>query len=133
MAAATFATGAYAAWGSTFYQRVRGMSLKEANDSIGLLLAVAGLIGIALGTFLADLLRKYTRRAYLLLPAVVVLAVGSRWVSLGILDPARTPFAQLPVRGLGPDGDGPRAVEHGHGQRRAGQPPRRRATPCSSS
>ena len=43
MAAATFATGAYAAWGSTFYQRVRGMSLKEANDSIGLLLAVAGL------------------------------------------------------------------------------------------
>ncbi len=67
MAAATFATGAYAAWGSIFYQRVRGMTLKEANDSIGILLALAGLIGIALSTFVADLLRKYTRRAYLLL------------------------------------------------------------------
>ena len=47
MAAVTFATGAYAAWGSTFYQPVRGMSLKEAKDSIGVLLAVAGLVGIA--------------------------------------------------------------------------------------
>lgn len=90
MAAATFATGAYAAWGSTFYQRVRGMSLKEANDSIGLLLAVAGLIGIALSTFLADWLRKYTRRAYLLLPAAVVL-LSVPLGMLGILSPARTP------------------------------------------
>ncbi len=89
MAAATFATGAYAAWGSTFYQRVRGMSLKEANDSIGILLAVAGLIGIALSTVVADLLRKYTRRAYLLLASLVVLASVPLGIA-GILDPART-------------------------------------------
>jgi MFS family permease len=88
MAAATFATGAYAAWGSTFYQRVRGMSLKEANDSIGVLLALAGLVGIALSTFLADWLRKYTRRAYLLLPAGVVLISVPLGI-LGILDPVR--------------------------------------------
>jgi MFS family permease len=88
MAAATFATGAYAAWGSTFYQRVRGMSLKEANDSIGILLAVAGLVGIALSTFLADWLRKYTRRAYLLLPAAVVMAAVPLGI-FGILDPDR--------------------------------------------
>jgi MFS family permease len=88
MAAATFATGAYAAWGSTFYQRVRGMSLKEANDSIGILLAFAGLIGIGLSTFLADLLRRYTRRAYLLLASTVVLASVPLGIA-GILDPAR--------------------------------------------
>ena len=35
MAAVTFATGAYAAWGSTFYQTVRGMSMKEAGVWIG--------------------------------------------------------------------------------------------------
>jgi MFS family permease len=88
MAAATFATGAYAAWGSTFYQRVRGMSLKEANDSIGALLAIAGLVGIALSMFLADLFRKYTRRAYLLLPALVVL-LSVPLGMLGILDPEK--------------------------------------------
>jgi len=88
MAAATFATGAYAAWGSTFYQRVRGMSLKDANDSIGALLAIAGLVGIALSTFLVDLLRKYTRRAYLLMPAAVVIASVPMGIA-GILDPER--------------------------------------------
>ena len=89
MAAATFATGAYAAWGSTFYQRVRGVSMKDANDSIGILLAIAGLVGIALSTFVADFLRKYTRRAYLLLASVVVLASVPVGIA-GILDPART-------------------------------------------
>ncbi|MFO0889845.1 MAG: MFS transporter [Isosphaeraceae bacterium] len=88
MAAATFATGAYAAWGSTFYQRVRGMSLEEANSAIGVLLALAGLIGIALSTFLADWLRKSTRRAFLLLPAMVVFLAVPLGV-LGILDPDR--------------------------------------------
>lgn len=94
MAAATFATGAYAAWGSTFYQRVRGLSLKEANDSIGILLAVAGLVGIALSTFLADFLRKYTRRAYLLLSSFVVLGAMPLGMA-GILDPAKTTSLSL--------------------------------------
>ena len=89
MAAATFATGAYAAWGSTFYQRVRGLSLKEANDSIGTLLAIAGLVGIAVSTFLADFLRKYTRRAYLLLASFVVIASVPLGM-MGILDPEKT-------------------------------------------
>lgn len=89
MAAATFATGAYAAWGSTFYQRVRGMPLDDANAKIGGILAGAGLLGIALGTILADLLRKVTKRAYLLLAAVVVLGSIPLGV-LGILDADRT-------------------------------------------
>ena len=80
--------GAYAAWGSIFYQRVRGMPLKEANYSIGILLAGAGLVGIALSTFIADLLRKVTRRAYLLLASIVVLLSVPLGI-IGILDPAR--------------------------------------------
>jgi predicted MFS family arabinose efflux permease len=88
MAAVTFATGAYAAWGSTFYQTVRGMSMKQAGAWIGGLTAGAGLVGIALGTFLADFFLKYTRRAYLLLACVVVAAAIPLGL-FGILDPER--------------------------------------------
>ena len=86
MAAVTFATGAYAAWGSTFYQRVYHVSAKDAGTSIGLLLVGAGVIGIILGMFLPDLLRKLTRRAYLLLAMLAVMAATPLGV-LGILDP----------------------------------------------
>jgi len=89
MAAVTFATGAYAAWGSTFYQTVRGMSMKEAGAWIGGLTAAAGLVGISLGTFLADFFVKYTRRAYLLLACIVVLLAIPLGL-FGILDPERT-------------------------------------------
>ncbi|MGC8638459.1 MAG: spinster family MFS transporter [Isosphaeraceae bacterium] len=88
MAAVTFTTGALAVHGANFYQIVRGMTMKEAGTSIGLLTAVAGLLGIALGTFLADLFHKVTRRAYLLLACFVVAAA----VPLGmfaILQPNR--------------------------------------------
>jgi MFS family permease len=89
MAAVTFATGAYAVHGSNFYQEVRGMSMSQAGIRIGGLTAIAGLIGIALGTFMADFLYKFTRRAYLLLAFVVVGAS----VPLGIycvLEPNQT-------------------------------------------
>ena len=72
MAAVTFATGAYAAWGSTFYQRVHGLSAAVAGQRIGLLLVGAGLLGILLGMFLPDILYKVTKRAYLLLAAAAV-------------------------------------------------------------
>lgn len=71
MAAVTFATGAYAVHGANFYQTVRGMSMTEATTSIGILTAVAGLLGIALGSGLADFGTKFTRRSYLLMAALV--------------------------------------------------------------
>jgi MFS family permease len=86
MAAVTFASGGYAAWGSTFYQTVRGMSAKDAGIWIGGLTAVAGLLGISLGTWLADVLLKITRRAYLLMASVAVLAAVPFGLA-GILDP----------------------------------------------
>lgn len=89
MAAVTFATGAYAVHGSNFFQDVRGMSEAKAGTSIGILTAVAGLLGISLGSFLADALRKYTKRAYLLL-AVVVVAAAVPFGFFCILQPNHT-------------------------------------------
>jgi predicted MFS family arabinose efflux permease len=88
MAAVTFATGAYAAWGSTFYQKVHGMTLAEAGLWIGGLTAAAGLIGIATGTWLADVLLRFTRRAYLLMASLAVLGAIPLG-GLAILDPDR--------------------------------------------
>jgi MFS family permease len=86
MAAVTYATGAYAAWGSTFYQRVYGLSATDAGYSIGLLLVGAGILGILMGMFLPDLLRKRTRRAYLIIAAIGVLVATPLGVA-GILNP----------------------------------------------
>lgn len=71
MAAVTFATGAYAVYGANFFQTVRGMSMTQATFWIGILTATAGLLGIALGTALADYSYRFTKRAYLLLAALV--------------------------------------------------------------
>lgn len=86
MAAVTFASGGYAAWGSTFYQTVRGMSAKAAGLWIGGLTAMAGLLGIACGTWFADFLLRFTRRAYLLMACFAVL-IATPFALLGILDP----------------------------------------------
>jgi len=86
MAAVTFATGAYAAWGSTFYQRVHNLTATEAGRNIGLLLVIAGILGIILGMFLPDFLRRLTKRAYLLLAAVAVLGAIPLG-AFGILEP----------------------------------------------
>jgi MFS transporter, Spinster family, sphingosine-1-phosphate transporter len=86
MAAVTFATGAYAVWGSTFYQRVHGLKPAQAGPYIGGLIAAAGLLGIVLGSWVADFLLKFTRRAYLLWAALAV-AVAVPFGLAGILDP----------------------------------------------
>ncbi len=86
MAAVTFATGAYAAWGSTFYQQVHHMSAEQAGTRIGLVLVGAGVLGIVLGMFVPDLLRRVTRRAYLLLASFAVLVATPLGV-LGVLNP----------------------------------------------
>ena len=88
MAAVTFATGAYAVHGANFYQIVRGMTMKEAGLSIGMLAALAGLLGIALGTFLADYSLRFTKRAYLLLACVAV-ALAVPLGLFAVLEPHR--------------------------------------------
>jgi predicted MFS family arabinose efflux permease len=88
LAAVTFATGAYGVWAPTFYQTVRGMRGDEAGAWIGGLTAAAGLLGIALGTVVSELLLKRTRRAYLLMASVAV-ALAIPFGIFGILDPHR--------------------------------------------
>ncbi len=88
-AAVTFAIGAYAVWGATFYHRVRGMELGAAGKEIGVLTALAGLIGIVLGTFLADFMGKFTRRAYLIWPFLAV-AAAAPFGTLALLEPNKT-------------------------------------------
>jgi MFS family permease len=86
MAAVTFALGAYGNFGAIFYQQVRHMPLNIANYWIGGLTAVAGLVGICLGTWMADYLLKYTRRAYLLWSSFAVM-VAMPFGAAGILLP----------------------------------------------
>jgi len=86
MAAVTFATGGFAAWSSMFYQTVRGLTAKQAGLWIGGLTAAAGLLGIAIGTWAADYLLRYTRRAYLLMASLVTL-LAIPLGTAGILDP----------------------------------------------
>jgi hypothetical protein len=74
MAAVTFATGAYAVHGANYYQTVRGMSMEETGWTIGGLSAVAGLLGIVLGSGLADYGTRFTKRSYLLLAMLVTAA-----------------------------------------------------------
>jgi len=88
MAAVTFATGAYAVHGANFYQIVRGMSMAQAGLWIGALTATAGLLGIVLGTFLADFGLRFTKRFYLLLAAFVV-AVSAPLGFFAVLQPER--------------------------------------------
>ncbi len=88
-AAVTFALGALAVWAATFYQRVRGMDAAQAGIWIGGLIAISGLLGIALGTWAADAMLKYTRRSYLLWPAIAI-AVAVPCGTAAILEADRT-------------------------------------------
>jgi MFS family permease len=91
LAAVTFAIGGYAVWGPMFYSRIRGMDYAEAGRQIGALSAIAGLLGIGLGTVAADSLRKFTKRAYLAWQTFAV-AVAVPFAALAILEPSRGRF-----------------------------------------
>ena len=86
LAAVTFATGAYATYAAIFYEEVRHMRANVASYWIGGMTAMAGLIGIALGTWAAETLQRSTRRAYLLWAAMASM-VATPFVGVGILYP----------------------------------------------
>jgi MFS transporter, Spinster family, sphingosine-1-phosphate transporter len=66
MALMTFALGGLALWMPTFFHRVKGMTLQEANLWIGPLTVGAGLLGTLTGGWLADRLLRRTPAAYFL-------------------------------------------------------------------
>ena len=119
MAAVTFGTGAYAAWGSIFYQRVYGLTTSVAGFWIGLVLVGAGLIGIGLGMVLPDLLPEIHQAS--VSASVCIRRAGcssSRWGRYSL--PSVRDITGADVRRLDLDGDGARAVEHSHRKRGAG-------------
>ena len=72
-AALTFVLGALGAWLPTFLVRLHGLSLGAAAASFGILTAVAGLVGTALGGWLGDLAAKRDPRGHLRVSALGLL------------------------------------------------------------
>jgi len=97
----TFATGGIADWFATFLSRVRGMKLSEADLAIGVSAVVGGLVGTALGGFVADRLKGVTRQPYLglsglaMIPAVVLTVVALFVVKAPMVIVGCVLFAQL--------------------------------------
>ena len=85
----TFAVGGIGAWMPVFVQRAHGLSSTVANNQIGVMLAISGLIGAIGGGWLADRLRRKYDEAYLWLSAVTtVLAAPLAWIALTTPDTA---------------------------------------------
>ncbi|MBI4551119.1 MAG: MFS transporter [Candidatus Latescibacteria bacterium] len=66
MALMTFALGGLAFWMPTYFHRVKGLTLQEANVWIGPLTVAAGFLGTITGGWLADRLLRRTAGAYFL-------------------------------------------------------------------
>jgi len=70
MAAMTFALGGIQVWMPTFLSRVRGYSLKSANEIFGTIVVVDGLIASLAGGWLGDRLLPRIRSSYYFVSAV---------------------------------------------------------------
>lgn len=60
----TFALGAFAFWGPTFFERVHGLPMEKADNFFGGVIVVAGLIGTLLGGFAATLWQRRNPAGY---------------------------------------------------------------------
>ncbi len=60
----TFSIGGLSAWMPSYYVRTWGMSIAEAGFKFGAVTVLAGILGNLIGGFLADYMRKYTKRSY---------------------------------------------------------------------
>jgi predicted MFS family arabinose efflux permease len=81
-AAYTFAIGGMSFWVPAYLHRERGVTLAEADYMVGLVTVVAGIGGTFLGGFLADLLARRVRQAYLYLSGLSMLAaVPFAWLA----------------------------------------------------
>jgi MFS family permease len=73
-AALTFAIGGMAFWLPRYLETIKGVSFAESNHLSGVIVALSGFVGTLAGGFAGDLVMRWTRRAYLLLSGLGVLA-----------------------------------------------------------
>ena len=69
----TFVTGAFAFWGPTYFHRMRGLELDQANYYFGIATLLAGITGTLFGGWIADRLQKRFKAAYFLVSGVGML------------------------------------------------------------
>ncbi len=92
MAASTFSLGGIQVWMPTFLSRVRGYSLKEANELFGAVVVVAGILASLAGGWLGDLLLPRMKSAYYFVSAVSMgLGVPVMMVALFVKGPVMLP------------------------------------------
>jgi MFS family permease len=87
-AAYTFAVGGMSFWVPVYLNRVRGVTLSEADFTVGAVTVVAGIGGTFAGGYLADLLARRIRQAYLYVSGWSMLAaIPFAWVAFTANDP----------------------------------------------
>ncbi len=85
----TFATGGLAAWGPTYFYRMRGVELEQATLYFGLATLAAGIIGTFFGGWLADRLQMRFKSAYFVMSGVgMFLSLPCAFVALYSHTPA---------------------------------------------
>lgn len=85
----TFAVGGLSFWAPIYFNRERSLSLAEANMLVGAVTVVAGIVGTFSGGYLADLMAKRVKQAYLYLSGwSMILAIPAAWVALSASSPA---------------------------------------------
>ena len=90
-AALTFAIGGMAFWLPRYLETIKKLSFEESNHITGLIVAGSGFVGTLAGGYAGDWLMKRTRRAYLLLSGLGVLA-AIPFALAAIVSPQRAVF-----------------------------------------
>ena len=88
----TFAIGGLAVWAPTFFHRVRGLPLAEANQLFGAILVVGGFVGTYAGGYLADWLRTKTPQADMWVSGISA-ALSAPLVILAVASPDMLTYA----------------------------------------
>lgn len=79
----SFAAGGLIAWGVEFVRRYKGYNLRDASIILGISLMVAGVLGVLIGSWLADRFQKRLRYGRALLISLSFI-IGAPFMLLGI-------------------------------------------------
>lgn len=73
----TFAIGGLAQWAPTYLQDVHQYSASRAGTSFGIIVAVAGTLGTAVGGAASDWARRFTKAAHFVVPGITLVLSGA--------------------------------------------------------